>query len=146
MIKNYFILAIIFVCGFSAACNQTGVPVEYSKACTAENDKKYIEVSGFLSPRRSVYCSNTGGGPVRCGVNLLEAPDSQKDNLSADIERGNGASNIEEIKGSFKKEDIKIHDQSGGIINLADKVKVTGKLNKIPDADQCYLTVSKIEK
>jgi hypothetical protein len=144
--KNYFIWAIVFVCGLTAACNQTGVPVEYAKACSAENDKKYIEVSGFLSPRRSVFCSNTGGGPVRCGVNLLETPDSEKDNLSADIERGTGANSIEEIKGSFKKEDIKIHDNNGSIINLADKVKVTGKLNKIPDAEQCYLTVSKIEK
>ena len=144
--KNRYFLAIIFLCGLAAACNQTGVPVEYSKACTAENDKKYIEISGYLSPRTSIYCSNTGGGPVRCGVNLLETPNSEKDNLSADIERGNSANNIEEIKGSFKKEDIKIHDNNGSIINLADKVKVTGKLNKIPDADQCYLTVSKIEK
>jgi len=140
--KIYFILAIIFVVCLAAGCNTTGVPVEYSKACTGENDKKYIEVSGFLSPRRSVYCSNTGGGPVRCGVDLLESPDSEKDNLSADIERGTSANNIEEIKGSFKKEDIKIHDNNGNIINLAEKVKVTGTLNKIPDKDQCYLTVS----
>ncbi|HVE55468.1 MAG TPA: hypothetical protein VNB22_01480 [Pyrinomonadaceae bacterium] len=140
--KIYFILAVIFVVCLAAGCNTTGVPVEYSKACTGENDKKYIEVSGFLSPRRSVYCSNTGGGPVRCGVDLLESPDSEKDNLSADIERGTSANNIEEIKGSFKKEDIKIHDNNGNIINLAEKVKVTGTLNKIPDKDQCYLTVS----
>jgi len=144
--KIYFILAIIFTVCLAAGCNTTGVPVEYSKACTGENDKKYIEVSGFLSPRRSVYCSNTGGGPVRCGVNLLETVDSEKDNLSADIERGTSANNIEEIKGSFKKEDIKIHDNNGNIINLAEKFKVTGTLNKIPDKDQCYLTVSKIEK
>jgi hypothetical protein len=144
--KNYLILGILFLCCAVVGCNTTGAPVEYSKACTGENDKKYIEVSGFLSPRRSVYCSNTGGGPVRCGVNLLETADSEKDNLSADMERGTSSNNIEEVKGSFKKEDIKIHDNSGNIINLAEKVKVTGTLNKIPDKDQCYLTVSKIEK
>jgi len=144
--KNYLILGILFLCCAAVGCNTTGTPVEYSKACTVENDKKYIEVSGFLSPRRSIYCSNTGGGPVRCGVNLLETADSEKDNLSADIERGTSANNIEEVKGSFKKEDIKIHDNNGNIINLAEKVRVTGKLNKIPDKDQCYLTVSKIEK
>ena len=143
--KNYLMIAAL---GLAAAgCSSApGTPVEYANACTAQNDKKNIEVTGFLSPRRSVFCSNTGGGPVRCGVNLLEAPDSAKDNMSADIVRGNGANNIEEIKGSFKKEDIKIHDNNGNLINLADKVKVTGILNKIPDADQCYLTVSKIEK
>ncbi|SRR5215204_2230829 len=144
--KNYLFLAAGFLCLAVAGCNTTGTPVEYSKACTAENDKKTIEISGFLSPRRSVFCSNTGGGPVRCGVNLLETVDSAKDNLSADIERGTGANNIEEVKGSFKKEDIKIHDNGGNIINLADKVRVTGRLNKIPDQDQCYLTVYKIEK
>ena len=144
--KNYLILAVVFLCLASVGCNTTGTPVEYAKACTAENDKKYIEVTGFLSPRRSVFCSNTGGGPVRCGVNLLETADSEKDNLSADIERGSGANNIEEVKGSFKKEDIKIRDNSGSLINLADKVSVTGKLNKIPEKEQCYLTVYKIEK
>src|SRR5215204_77323 len=86
--KNYLFLAAGFLCLAVAGCNTTGTPVEYSKACAAENDKKTIEISGFLSPRRSVFCSNTGGGPVRCGVNLLETVDSAKDNLSADIERG----------------------------------------------------------
>ena len=144
--KNYLILAIVFLCLAAIGCNTTGTPVEYSKACTPENDKKYVEVTGFLSPRRSVFCSNTGGGPVRCGVNLLETPDSEKDNISADIERGTGANNIEDIKGSFQKEDIKIHDNSGNLINLADKVKVTGKMNTVPGTDRCYFTVSKIEK
>jgi len=144
--KNYLILAIILVCGLAVACNQTGVPVEYSKACTAENDKKYIEVSGFLNPRTAIYCSNTGGGPMRCGVDLLENPTSEKSPLSADIERGNSANNIEEVKGSFKKEDIKIHDNSGNVVNLADKVKITGKLNTVPGTERCYLTVSKIER
>ena len=145
--KKYVSLSIIFLCLAAAGCaSAPGTPVEYAKACTAENDKKNIEVSGFLSPRRTVFCSNTGGGPVKCGVNLLETVDSTKDNLSADIVRGTGANNIEEVKGSFKKEDIKIHDNGGNLINLGDKVKVTGILNKIPDVDQCYLTVSKIEK
>jgi hypothetical protein len=145
--KKYISLALLFLCLAAAGCSSApGIPVEYANACSAENDKKNIEISGFLSPRRSVFCSNTGGGPVRCGVNLLEAPDSAKDNLSADLVRGTSANNIEEIKGSFKTEDIKIHDNNGNIINLAEKVKVTGILNKIPNADQCYLTVSKIEK
>ena len=145
--KNFFVTAAAFLCLAAMGCGSSpGTQVEYAKACSAENDKKNIEVSGFLSPRRSVFCSNTGGGPVKCGVNLLETADSAKDNLSADIVQGTGANNIEEVKGSFKKEDIKIHDDSGNLVNLADKVRVTGVLNKIPNADQCYMTVSKIEK
>src|SRR5829696_10588438 len=63
---------------------------------------------GSEAPPRRVKkktAASLGGGPVRCGVNLLETVDSPKDNLSANIERGTGANNIEEIKGSFKKED-----------------------------------------
>jgi hypothetical protein len=149
--KNYFIPAIIFACCmFAAACNQTGTPVEYARACDVENEKTYIEVSGFLDDKGGVFCSNTGGGPVRCGFKLLENPGAEK-GFSADIEQGTWANNVEKLQSGYKKEDIKIHDNSGNIINPADKVKLVGKMNVAknpsnPEYDVCYLTVTKIEK
>lgn len=143
--KNYLILANIFMCFILAGCNKTGVPIEYSKACSIENDKTYIEVSGFLDDKGGVFCSNTGGGPVRCGFKFLETPTSET-SFSADIERGTWANNVEQLKSGYKREDIKIHDNDGNIINLADKVKLTGKLNTTADGKVCYLTVTKIEK
>lgn len=140
------ILAVFFLGG----CNQTGTPVEYSKACSVENDKKYIEVSGFLNDKGGVYCSNTGGGPVRCGFKLLENPTTEK-GFSADIEQGTWANNVEKLQSGYKKEDIKIHDNGGNVIALDQKVKLVGKMSYAKGGgdgsnDVCYLTVTKIEK
>lgn len=143
--KNFFYLTIMILCCAAVGCNSTGTPVEFSKACSFENDKKYIEVNGFLDGKGAVFCSNTGGGPVRCGFKLLETPSSEK-GFTADIEKGTWTNNVEELKSGYKLEDIKIHDNNGKIINIADKVKITGKMNTTPDASVCYLTVTKIEK
>lgn len=145
--KNYSVLTIIFVCVLAAACGSpAGVPTEYARACSTEMDKKYIEVSGFLDDSKSVFCSNTGGGPVRCGFSLKETPASEKITLSADIERGTSANNVEELKSGYKREDIKIHGNDGSLVNLSEKVKITGQVNFVPGSERCYITVSKIEK
>jgi hypothetical protein len=143
--KKSLILILGFVCIFVTACNKTGVPVEFSKACSIENEKKYIEVSGFLDDKGGVFCSNIGGGNVKCGFKLLENPGSEK-SIGADIEQGTWANNVEELPRGYKKEDIKIRDNSGNIINLADKVKLTGEMNVTPDGKVCFLKVTKIEK
>ena len=149
--KIYLIFAVFAIClALSACAQQTGTPVEYVKACDIENEKKYIEVSGYLDDKGGVFCSNTGGGPVRCGFKLLDKPTAEK-GFSADIEEGNWANNVEKLQSGYKKEDIKIHHNSGNIINLADKLKLVGKMNVAkdpsnPEHDVCYLTVTKIEK
>jgi hypothetical protein len=143
--KNILMTALVIIGGLAAGCSQTGDPVEYANACAMENDKKYIEVSGFLDDQRGVFCSNTGGGPVRCGFKLKESPQAEK-GFTADIERGTGSSSVEELKSGYKREDIKVRDKDGNLISFADKVKVTGKMNTTPDGSVCYLTVSKIEK
>lgn len=147
--KKFIFLTIIAIA--AAACaTKTGTPVEYSKACGAENDKKYIEVTGYLNDKGGVFCSNTGGGPVRCGFKLLETPTSEK-GFSADIEQGTWANNVEKLQSGYKKEDIRIHDDGGNILGPDQKVKVVGKMNVAKSAsnaenDVCYLTVTKIEK
>lgn len=124
----------------------TGVPIEYAKACSTDNDKKVIEVSGFLDDKGGIFCSNIGGGPVRCGISLLETPQSEKASLSADIERGNSANEVEELKSGYKREDVKIHTNDGNLIGIGEKAKVTGTLNFVSGSDRCYVTVAKIEK
>jgi hypothetical protein len=148
--KNYLTLAIVVMCCIFAACNQTGTPVEYAKACDAENEKKYIEVIGYLDDKGSLFCSNTGGGPVRCGFKLLEKPGAEK-GFSADIEVGTWGNNVEKPERSYKREDLKVRDNGGNLISLDDKVKLVGKMNVAknpsnPEHDVCYLTVTKIEK
>lgn len=147
--KNFLILAIAFLCFAAAGCNTTGTPVEHAKACDPENDGKTVEVPGFLNDKGGLYCSNTGGGPVRCGFKLLANAGDDK-GISADVETGSGANEVEKPTSGYKKEDIKIRDNSGNLITYADKVKVTGKIRSTKDpvnnTTVCYLTVAKIEK
>lgn len=146
-----YILLILAVIGLAGCATKTGEPVEYSKACSMDNDKKYIEVSGYLNDKGGVFCSNTGGGPVRCGFKVLDNPSSAEKGFSADIEQGTGSNSVEKLGSGYKKEDIKIHDDNGGVLAPDQKVKLVGKMNYAKGGgdgsnDVCYLTVTKIEK
>jgi len=147
--KNLLISAAAFLCFAATGCNTTGVPVEHAKACDAENDGKTVEVTGFLNDKGSLFCSNTGGGPVRCGFKLLASVGDDK-GISADVETGGGANEVEKPASGYKKEDIKLRDNNGNLITYADKVRVTGKIRSTKDpvsnTTVCYLTVYKIEK
>lgn len=141
---KYLLAVSISVILFSA-CSTTGVPTEFGKACSPENEKKYIEVGGFLAERGSVFCSNTGGR-MECGFDLLEALGSDK-KLRVDIEQGSGANTVDKLERGYKKEDIKIRDNAGNLVNLgSDKVKVTGKMSIVPDGSVCFMQVGKIER
>jgi hypothetical protein len=122
----------------------TGVPTEFAKACSPENEKKYLEVSGFLDDKGGVFCSNRSGR-MECSFNLRETPTGEK-KLSAYIETGTSANNVEQLPKGYSREDLKIRDNAGNIINLADKVKITGELNTTTDPNVCFIDVTKIEK
>jgi len=143
--RNNLLLAFFAICLFSSACNTVGEPVEFAKACSPDYEKKVVEISGFLSDKGGVFCSNIGGGPVKCGIKLTEAAESEK-SISADIVQGTWANNIEKLERGYKKEDIKIHDNDGNIISIADKVKITGTLNTTGDPNVCFVSVAKITK
>lgn len=128
-----------------AGCAVKGDPIELSKACAPDNDGKNFQISGTLFARSSVYCSNRGGR-MECGLDLLESAGSEK-RVGADIEVGSGANTIDEIKSSYKQEDLKVRDDAGNPVAIGkDPVKVTGRLSVSPDAKACFMQVYKIEK
>ena len=147
--KTFFTLVLIGSCCLFAACNKTGTPTEFGKACDPANDKKVLEVTGYLDDGGSLFCSNIGGGPVTCGLKLKQNA-GDKEGIKIDIEAGTSANNIEKPSGSYKREDLKIRDNSGNVINLADKYRVTGTMHMAKGSgsspDVCYVTVTKIEK
>jgi len=131
---------------FSSACTkQEAVPVDIGNICATDNDKKYVSTSGYLDDRGSIFCSNIGGGRLDCGLDVVASPGGSKV-FSADIEEGSSADEIEKLASGYKKEDIKIHDDKGAVINLSDKVKLTGKMTLTPDGSVCFMTVDKIER
>jgi len=123
----------------------SGVPTEIAKACDAANDGKTIEITGFVDSGRSVFCSNIGGGSVRCGFDFKDMPDAPR-RLGIDIKQGSGANSVEKLPKGYKKSDIRIYDNDGKPVSLADKLKVTGKLSATPDGKVCFITAAKIEK
>lgn len=144
MTKTMTMLALSVV--FAAqACDTKGVPTEFGKACAIENEKKYIEVSGFLADRGGVFCSNIGGGRLECGFDLKETADGDK-KLRVEIEQGTGANTVEKLESGYKKEDIKIRDNAGSVISPGDKVRLTGKMSISPDGIVCFMQVSRIER
>ena len=148
MIKGIFLLvaAIVFVtsCG-----SPQGKPTDLTTACSPENEKQYLEVSGYIVPRSSVFCSNIGGGRLECGFDFSDSANGEK-KMGAEIEQGSGANTVDKLPSGYKKEDIKIRDNGGNVIALGDKVKVTGKMSIAPAAPGgqgvCFMQVEKIEK
>jgi len=140
------IIAYLFAVGsLLTRCDTTGVPVEYSSACLPENDSKYIEVGGFLDPGRNIFCSNTGGGPVKCQFLLKKAADDATE-LSIYIVEGTSANNVEKPESGYKKDDIKVYDNNGIIVAFTEKVRLTGEMRVAPEEKVCYMKVAKIEK
>ena len=135
---------------FVSGCGDvTGEPVEFANACQQANDGKYLQVSGVLSPRSSMLCSNRGGR-MECPFELLESAGSTN-KMSADIEVGSGANSMDEVTKSYKKEDLKVRDNAGNPLGLgADTAKFTGKMLIAPGAagtpGVCLMQVYKIEK
>ena len=143
---------LLMICAalFVVACGSPkGTPTEFSKACDPANEKQYIEVSGVLAERGSVFCSNTSGR-LECGFDLLEAAGSDK-KLRVDIAEGSGADSVTKLERGYKKDDIKIRDTAGKEIALdKDTVRLTGKMSIAPAAPGgqgvCFMQVTKIER
>lgn len=138
-----FVMGMFFL---FTACTKEAVPVELSTICSPDNEKKYVVTSGFLDDGGSTFCSNIGGGRLDCSLDVTAAGGDKKRVFGAEIEQGSGANQIEKLPSGYKREDIKIHDNSGALINLSDKVKLTGQMSIAPDGSVCFMEVDKIEK
>ena len=138
------IVVILITTSFLVGCTREAVPVELSKVCVADNEKKYISTSGFLDDKGGVFCSSIGGR-MDCGFAVLAGPGGDKV-FSADIEQGSGSNEVEKLDRGYKKEDIKIHDNTGAILKPSDKVTLTGEMSIAPDGSVCFMKVDKIEK
>ena len=137
------IITLIALTGF--ACTKQATPVELSKICSPDNEKKYVVTSGFLSDRGSIFCTSTGGGTVKCGLDVIASTGGNKV-FGADVAEGTGANKIEKLESGYKRSDIKIHDNTGKVISLTDKVTLTGQMSIAPDGSVCFMIVDKIER
>ncbi len=146
--KNYLFLMIVGVCMISFGCDYTGVPVEFASTCDKANDDKTVEVVGYFDNTGSSMCSKSGKNPMRCPINFVDAPKSDKPLVRTEIDLGSGASSIENVEG----QGLKIHDKDGNLVENSQKVKITANVNVLdtprddPKTQNCYVVVKKIEK
>jgi hypothetical protein len=143
-VRSFCILIVLGSLVSMTGCRRDAIPTELSKICSPANEKKYVSTSGFLDDKGGVFCSNTGGR-MDCGFAVAAAAGADKV-FSADIEEGGGASEVEKLPSGYKKEDIKIRDNSGSVIKLSEKVTLTGEMSIAPDGSVCFMKVDRIEK
>jgi hypothetical protein len=142
MRKLLFLLTIAAaLIGFG--CDKTGVPTEFSNACSLENDYKILEVEGFLTDGGGVSCSNSTG-PMKCSLKLMAAPGDEK-RMNVYLEMGTWANEMEKLSDGYKAEDIKVHGDDGNLVKLGEKLKITGEL-RAADANTCWINVTKITR
>jgi hypothetical protein len=135
----------MLVCFALPACSKgPAQPIDFVNSCKIENDKKYVEISGYLNDKGGIFCSNTGGR-MDCGFTLNENLNGGNE-MRVDIEQGSGSNEIEKLESGYRRSDIKLHDNSGSVISLSDKVRITGEMNVLPDGKFCFIEVSKIER
>jgi hypothetical protein len=127
-----------------AACStKPAEPVAFAEVCAAGTDKKTVVTEGYLRPGVTIMCSNTGGGPVTCGLGLFD-PQGGERKISAYVEEGTGASEVEKPASGYKKGDLKLHAADGSLVGPDDRLRVTGRVTN--GNNVCFLNVSKIEK
>ncbi|HEX7175480.1 MAG TPA: hypothetical protein VF240_09500 [Pyrinomonadaceae bacterium] len=126
-----------------AACSKPAEPVAFAEVCAAGTDKKTVVTEGYLRPGASIMCSNTGGGPVTCGLGLFDPQGGEK-KISAYVEQGTGASEVEKPASGYKQGDLKLRADDSSLVGPNDRLRVTGRVTNGDNV--CFLNISKIEK
>lgn len=139
-------LTVVFVALAAASCTKPK-PVDFGGVCSEANEKKTVVTEGFLRIGSSVFCSNTGGGPVTCGLDLFDPQGGDK-KVSAYVVQGTGENEVEKLPSGYKKSDLKLRDDAGALVGPDDRLRVTGRVSYANNAGTqvCFINVEKIEK
>ena len=161
MLKEIIVAkAAVFACLMVSACSSLppAVPIEYANVCKQENDKKRVEVMGYLGlGAGDLYCPSERGVRM-CYLSLYENPDTKPDaehkGITAKIVIGSSGSTMNEPRQSvagITNSDLVIREDKGTNVTTKDKLKLSATITVTDDVINkgktvCYLTVDKIEK
>ena len=141
--------SILIVSLLLGACGdpEPGTPVPLAELCRAEHEGQRVAVEGYLDVGISVFCSNIGGGPVTCGLELKASP-ADTAHVTVDVRQGGGGSEIEEVPEDFTRETLRIHAEDGTLVGLTDRVRVTGEANVVEAgaSSVCFIEADLIER
>ncbi len=116
--------------------------VAFADACKPENKDKVVSVDGYLGVSSIMFCNNRG--VVRyCGLNLYPQP-GKGDGISANVDVGTEANQMEQLPEQYRPEDLKMRTADGKTIGFRDRVKISGKVSQ--GGTSCWIDVSEIKK
>ncbi|WP_110519561.1 hypothetical protein [Herpetosiphon llansteffanensis] len=118
-------LGCLLALGLLASCGET-TAVSFADACQASNSGKRIKTEGYLAVNSSIFCSNISSSHVQCGLEFVAEP-SQNEGFTADINEGTGKNQIL-VPEDYTKETIVVHDATGAVVKLGEKVQLEGNM------------------
>jgi len=142
MSKRWYSLLLVFAVVL-IACGGPARAVAYSQVCDPANSGQSVSTEGYFAVGGSVFCSNIGSSKVKCGLDFVESA-GDTDAFTADVVRGDGDNQIEEIPDDFTEETIAIHADDGSVVRIGDKVRVSGEM-LIGESDVCIMAVDFIQ-
>ncbi|HLA63210.1 MAG TPA: hypothetical protein VK610_02195 [Rhodothermales bacterium] len=129
-----------------AACEPgPGTPVELGALCRAANDGERVAVEGYIDAGSSIFCSNIGGGPVTCGLDLKEQTGDEP-TATVYVPEGGGGGEIESVPDDFTRATLRIHADDGTLVGLNDRVRITGPVSVVESSESpvCFVTAEMI--
>lgn len=124
------------------SCSSEPVFVKAEDLCTPEYKKKEVITEGVLRVPSSFYTMGSTVTLMLVASNKVNVPSIVFLNYNNNKEKKNM---IEPLKDNFSEEDIKIYDNDGNLVQLGEKVRITGELTG-GSKDYCELWVHKLEK
>jgi hypothetical protein len=157
MKKIKTVIIVVALMGMSsAACTPKLEKVEFDKACGREKVNENITVEGYIS-NDSISCSPDISGKRTCSFTLSEnLNENEKGNIFFSLAEGRDGNQVETPESGgqkstedFSRENIKIRGGDGSIINIREKVAVSGKTNVLISATMapvCQMDVININQ
>ena len=124
------------------SCSSEPVFVKAEELCNNEYKNKEVITEGVLVVPSSFYTMGSTVTLMLEASNNVKVPSIVFLNYNKKKEKKNM---IDPLTDDFTEEDIKIYDNDGNLVNLGEKVRITGELTGGSSA-YCELWVHKLEK
>ncbi|MBM7842159.1 hypothetical protein [Herpetosiphon giganteus] len=134
---GYGLLFVLLVgCGETAS-------VAFGDLCQQANNGKLIKTEGYLVVGSSIFCSNIGSSHVQCELEFVDDLRNAKQ-IAVLINEGTGKNQIV-VPENYSAETIVIHDDSGAVVKLGEKVQLAGEI-VISKTNVCLINTKTIKR
>ncbi|MFD3166447.1 hypothetical protein [Herpetosiphon sp. NSE202] len=125
-----------------AGCGETA-SVAFADLCQQANNGQYVRTEGYLVVGSSIFCSNIGASQIQCELEFVDDLRNAKQ-IAVMINEGTGKNQIV-VPENYSAETIVIHDDSGAIIKLGEKVQLAGEI-VINKTNVCLIDTKTIKR